>query len=387
MSKLLVFNPDHDLALASGTPNYTAPPNATVIANDLAHLLCWSNTNDVVVSNEKCVDAYRLLNGGCSTTSWKQLDVYEMVEPWGWNESIAHKLRREHVPTHLIPSESLLQEWRNNAHRRMAAKLAECLMNHDVLMPNPAIELFTIEDLEQFVNQHHQVVFKAPWSGSGRGLMWCNGELTPQVRNRCLKLLTTQGSVMGEVRQVVIQDFALEFFKPHDGNAMFKGYSVFNTSNGVYKQNIVGSQTYLESIVTRYVSKTLLSHIIEQSIEFINQNFPTYMGCLGIDMFIYECQGCIGINPAVEINLRNTMGNVALELANRWLDPQVVGTYSIDYYPNSHDLLNDHYLRSKTTPLEIKEGKIVGGYLSLCPINETTHYRARIDIVANRKGL
>lgn len=41
MDILYVFNPENDLALASGLVNYTAPKNARKIRNDLQMLPLW----------------------------------------------------------------------------------------------------------------------------------------------------------------------------------------------------------------------------------------------------------------------------------------------------------------------------------------------------------
>ena len=41
MSRLYLFNPDHDLALANGSKTYEAPASARQFASDLACLPLW----------------------------------------------------------------------------------------------------------------------------------------------------------------------------------------------------------------------------------------------------------------------------------------------------------------------------------------------------------
>ena len=53
MDILYVFNPENDLALASGLVNYTAPKNARKIRNDLQMLPLWiaSEGDSLLVEN------------------------------------------------------------------------------------------------------------------------------------------------------------------------------------------------------------------------------------------------------------------------------------------------------------------------------------------------
>ena len=41
MAKTFIFNPDNDLALANGDPNYLPPKSARRMAEDLAMLPAW----------------------------------------------------------------------------------------------------------------------------------------------------------------------------------------------------------------------------------------------------------------------------------------------------------------------------------------------------------
>lgn len=372
--RLLVFNPDHDLALAAATPHYTAPPNAVVFANDFATLPAWLHDEGEVVSALPMVDAYQRLGGVCSVAP--RLQRYDSVEPWGWNAAIRQRLLHRGLDAALLPSDELLDHWRLLSHRRTAMQLAEFLQE-----PIKAEELTTMEAMEGFVMRYPETVLKAPWSGSGRGLMWGAGTATPQIKSRCQKLLATQGCVMGERRLRVVQDFAMEFWRNDEGKTSFRGYSVFNTRNGVYTQSLLGTTKTLEEQLTRYVPKHRLEALQQACCIFISERLTDYVGNVGIDMFVYANEaGCFEVNPAVEVNLRNTMGNVALELSTRWLSPDAIGTFTIDFSPTPGALLADHLQRATEKPLTLHEGKIVKGYLSLCPVTEQTHFRARLEV-------
>lgn len=59
---------------------------------------------------------------------------------------------------------------------------------------------------------------------------------------------------------------------------------------------------------------------------------PEYTGALGVDMMIYrngEQQD--KIHPCVEINLRNNMGIVALEVSRKCLAEDAKGYFAVNY--------------------------------------------------------
>lgn len=381
MSKILLrFNPDHDLALAADSAHYTAPPNAARFALDMATLPCWIASEGEAVSPLPMVEEYGLLGGGCSVATRLVPRDYDGVTPWGWNKAEYHRLLRLGFRPDQLPDASVLETVRRLSHRATASRLAGVLSTLPCSFPPAAEALTSMEEVDAFVRKYPAVVLKAPWSGSGRGLMWANGALTTANANRCQKLLQSQGSVMGEVRQEVVQDFAMEFLRS-EGTTRFTGYSVFGTKNGVYAYSVLGDEAYLESALTQYVSRDVLLAVREACIRFIADELKGYEGNVGIDMFVFRtADGRFALNPAVEVNMRNTMGNVALELSTRWLAPGSHGRYFIDFSAEPSSLLADHLSRQKEKPLTLHEGKIVKGYLSLCPVTAQTHYRARIEI-------
>ena len=98
-------------------------------------------------------------------------------------------------------------------------------------------------------------------------------------------------------------------------------------------------------------------------------------------MLIYRTEaGAYAWHPCVEINMRRTMGLVALKLTQRLLADQVSGLFQITYQKEEGEAYRSHQEAQEAHPLCVEAGRIVKGYLSLCPVNPKTHYRAYLLI-------
>ena len=81
------------------------------------------------------------------------------------------------------------------------------------------------------------------------------------------------------------------------------------------------------------------------------------------------------LHPCVEINLRMTMGMVALEL-QRWLARGVQARYYIDYSANGEELKKRALEDAECRPPRFLDGKLIDGCLPLTPVYSDTNYRA-----------
>jgi hypothetical protein len=262
-----------------------------------------------------------------------------------------------------------------------------------------------MSDVNAFASKYKEVVFKAPWSGSGKGVFWSSGALTPSLSGWCKRVIEKQGSVMGEIAYDRVQDFAMEF-KVGRGDVVFAGYSLFFTEgSGIYRGNYLLSNEDIEEELTRWVSKDYLEWIRVELMNFLREKVAkVYNGFVGVDMFVYkECtlhnaqpmvlgseeKSTIGgveqntqgveyrINPVVEFNLRMTMGMVARTIYDRCVVKGAKGMFTIDHCPPG-ELLRDHYSKTEENPMEIENGRFKKRYFSLCPVVENTVYRASV---------
>jgi hypothetical protein len=285
------------------------------------------------------------------------------------------------VSEKLLPTIERIEEYKQMSHRRLTIDAMNYLRFKSIYpdsLPCVAVELKTSSDVSAFAAKYEEVVFKAPWSGSGKGVFWSSGLLTPSLFGWCKRVIDKQGSVMGEVAYSRVQDFAMEF-KVGRGDVIFAGYSLFFTEgSGIYRGNYLWSNEDIERELTKYVSIDYLNWIRDELANFLRERVAKlYTGFVGVDMFVYEEGGEYKVNPVVEFNLRMTMGMVARTIYDRCVVKGVKGMFTIDHFPPGQ-LLRDHCARKKENPIEIEDSRFKRGYFSLCPVLENTVYRAAI---------
>jgi hypothetical protein len=304
-----IFNPEHDLCLASGDVNFIPPAAAVRFAQQGQWI-------------ERFMRAPEGIQAGCGNAAGK-------IVPWGWNAVLKRKLMDEGWPVELLPSDEQLEFIRENSRRELAVELLERLQGAGVeCLPAPATSAtilphtyrtiaHTLEEIESFLHQHRRVVLKAPLSGSGKGIRFVTGELMETDRGWCRNTLQKQGAVIVEQRMEILQEFAMLFEctpaaeRPY-GNVAFRGYSMFYASNGAYKGNILASNEHIENTLTRWIPKGMLHKVQEGIARWLQEKLQgKYTGFIGVDQFICPHNGAMLYNPAMEINLRMTMGLIA----------------------------------------------------------------------------
>lgn len=388
MSRLYYFNPDHDLALANGNAHFQAPESAVAFADDLSLLPCWfaEEVASEVLSDQEFGEDLNVLGLDVATIPLFSKDKIEefKVEPWGWDMAVRKFFLNNGVAEKLLPTEERIAEYKQMAHRRLTIEAMNYLRERSIYpnsLPKSAEELVTMADVNAFATKYEEVVFKAPWSGSGKGVFWSSGQLTPSLSGWCKRVIEKQGSVMGEMAYNRVQDFAMEF-KVGRGDVAFAGYSLFFTEgSGIYRGNYLLSNEDIVEELTKWVSVDYLNWIRDELINFLREKVAkNYTGFVGVDMFVYsETQGDVNykINPVVEFNLRMTMGMVARVVYDRCVQKGVRGMFMIDHCPPG-ELLREHIVQIEENPIEIEDGRFKKGYFSLCPVTENTVYRASI---------
>lgn len=387
--KLYVFNPEHDLAIANGNENFQAPESAMLLASDLSLLPAWYADEGSFVISEQLFNPQTIpdgLNVQIVAPYSDNIPSHCAVEPWGWDASIRKQIIATGVNSTSMPDLSRLDIYRGLSHRRTASFAMEYLRSQSQtpdILPQPAIELKTPNEVMRFAASHDEIVLKSPWSGSGKGVFWSKGPLTQSLNGWCQRVIEKQGCVMGEVAMDRIQDFAMEY-KTKDRSTNFAGYSLFITEgSGIYRGNRLMSNTAIEHELQRWIDLNHLHWIQEKLQNFINERIaPYYDGYVGVDMFVYRENQNICINPAVEINLRMTMGMAARIIYDRYVHCNSSGWFYIDHEPPGQ-LLSDHENKCVSEPMQLKDGKLSKGYMSLCPIESNTVYRASLLLTDN----
>lgn len=320
--KLLVFNPEHDLALAANLSNFTAPHAGRQLRADLGFVpAIWAAADDfVLVENVEDAERrfLRLTRRPFGRFIAKDLLCklqFSAVDVWGWDLAIRAYLLRWGVEAVVMPTVTQIDAIRQLSHRRHAMQLLESLQ-----MPGTigcASETDQMDIIADRLHRGEHLVVKAPWSSSGRGVRFMEGDMNIYDKGWVRHVIEKQGSVMVEPYYNKVKDFGMEFVSDGKGIVSYVGLSLFQTSNGAYTGNILASEDEKEHMISRYISVDLLKAIRQKICTLMGVLLKDrYAGAFGIDMMVVRRDDGDGflLHPCVEINLRRTMGHVAISL-------------------------------------------------------------------------
>lgn len=413
---LYIFNPEHDLALASGEVNYMAPASARRMATELALLPVWyaEEGSAVLAASAYNLDYLRKMQEmfSLSVTLLTEPELAEEtqfeetkseetqsdvapeqteeplwdIRPWGWDVAVRQRLKVLGVSESNLPDKAQLQALRSASHRLSAVELLPRLQLGSHFC-GESFYLTLPEDWQHFVESQEVCLLKAPLSGSGKGLNWCKGVFTPSISGWCARIGSQQGGVVGEPIYNKVEDFAMEFLSSGDGRVVFAGYSQFRTGgSGAYEGNLLASDALIEQNLSAYVPLEELHRLRSTLERELSLRFGTlHKGYLGVDMMIsrFPEAPVYRIHPCVEINLRMNMGVVARLFHDRYVHPDSSGSFQISYCPTEGDAWRQHEQMAAANPLQIESGKIISGYMPLVPVNKRSCYRAWIFVAAN----
>ena len=461
------------MALASYSSYYKAPREIIRMRNDLAALPCWyANIGGfVLVPTDADVDAFQkqclgkgiVPSGTCLTESQlmetvlkKRLPLPIRCSPWGWDPALVQSLsvinnqdsfrfsRKIGIPSSKesnsdsssvsgenilpaapfsLPTIEQLNRIRILSGRQQCVKVLEDFQDFSGIC-GEAVVCQQFDDVLLFMQNHQDVILKAPWSGSGRGLI--RTSLTTWTMNQegwVRRILRTQGLIMAEPIYNKVEDFAMEFYMDHNHQLSFVGYSLFETdSHGNYKGNLLSSNERIVERLTQYVPADLLISIRQRLLLSLRKLLGSdYVGYFGVDMMICQEQtlvdesskfsesndgnGCehpsrthlerrVGIqlertsnqtqnyvvHPCVEINLRMNMGVIARLLSDRYISELSEGKYMVEHFSTDGEAFSFDSQMQSANPLQIKNHKVVNGYFSLTPITETTRYQCYVIV-------
>jgi hypothetical protein len=323
MVDVYLFNPEHDLALAHGTHNYTAPPFARQFRHDMRLLPAWLAPDGAYVAipddapieeDRRCLQAHHLDVKPIPVSQIAELGPCR-IHPWGWDAALRYRLLQAGVPHEYLPSDEQLDWIRRLSHRRVTIAVHQAL--GEGFSPCP-VELTTRDDVVAFMNQHPGCYLKMPWSGSGKGIYRV---IDPQGDQHVLRwidgALHRQGSLLCEVGLDRVQDFAIEC-ECCDGKTMLTGYSVFDSD--FHSQFGTGRVAPMEELHQFLLGQySALDQVVEDVIKALDGIVALhYDGPLGVDMMLCRKEdGTMALNPCVEVNLRMTMGMVTAAMGSR----------------------------------------------------------------------
>lgn len=389
------FNPGHETAVLNRSPYYMPPTNVVTMQRELAFLPAWyANSNDnVFVWDKEDIDYWKYLTDNLEgiphTVNKDELEgMSAKLCLWGISPQAIHFWKELNVSSNArIEIPVCKDEYFDLTSRLTAKSCIEYIQSNiseieDTLTPLFCTSLSEIEDL--VATSPCQLLAKAPYSSSGRGLLWLPiGELTRTERQILHGILKKQGSVSVEKALNKQIDFAMEFMSDGVGSVTFSGYSFFETNaKGAYSANILESQQTILERITSYVDPSLLDKVRKALEIFLSNEYgQLYQGCIGVDMIVYKSSNEeYHLHPCVEINMRYNMGYLALMFTEKYLLKGVSGRFHVDFSPREEDIYNQHLKLSSSYPAEFLNNKLKKGYLPLCPVRTNSHYWAYVLI-------
>ncbi|GHT09660.1 hypothetical protein FACS189426_08620 [Bacteroidia bacterium] len=367
------FNPGHETAVLNGSKFYRPAIPVLKMQADLASLPAWYAAPDdyVLLSNQAIPQEAR----------------NEQVALWGISPQSIHffeKLNKQYDLQLKIPEWK--EEYRFLGSRFASQQALARLMDAIPEIENDILPQFfsDMDEIEKCLMQSQEKqLLKSPYSSSGRGLVWLPpGELARSERQIISGMLKKQSRVSIEKALDKQLDFSMHFENTPEGETKFIGYSIFQTNaKGAYEKSFLANQNALEKQISAFIDKDLL-RIVQNTInKILNDLYSTnYTGNIGVDMLVYLSGGQYKLNPCVEINMRKSMGYLAVRLFENYLHPDVHGEFFVEYHPDSKALYQKHLELQQQYPLVFENGLIKSGYQNLCPVTETSNYHAFIII-------
>lgn len=391
------FNPGHETAILNGSKYYMAPANVVIMQNDLSFLPAWySQCSDYVLIDKKLPDNFQFYIQNNFGRNFKTITLQDIsllreelinqeVSLWGITPQAIHffeTINNEFNLNLSIPKWD--DKFKTFCDRHTSQDCLRYILNHLNYLSKDIIPTFfdSLEDIESYIskNNEKQYLAKAPFSSSGRGLLWLpKGELTRTERQILHGHLKKQGYVSLEIALNKKIDFAMEFHCTNK-QVVFKGYSLFKTNEkGAYLGNCLSNQNIIKNKLNKYIDSPILDNVQSHIQTYIRNNIAhVYEGFIGIDMLIYSEDNIYKLHPCLEINVRNNMGIIALNLSQDILDENSSGYFHVDFNMKNGEILKSDNIMKKELPTVFKDNKLQSGYLSLCPISEQTKYRAYI---------
>jgi hypothetical protein len=402
---IYLFNPTCEYAVANGSANWQPNHLLQKMEADLSALpMFFAKKEDYVlvdrIPSAEFIKTFKQIDieipnfitkkEAINNSDFINLPKNKLL-PWGWSPS-AHKFLltlKESCSAGFQQSPVFIwkPEHREITSRKFALgilkQLQSRLKTDYILSPEHTPKVCTTKnDFETVIQQWEKVMIKAPWSSSGRGLQpITKTPVHPKVWEKVMGIVKEQGYAVAEPLFNKVHDIAF-LFELKKGKVDFLGISIFCTNKkGQYEGNYLnGMPLSLEKKISEF-SDFAVDEIRQPLINAIkNSELATnYEGFFGVDMLIYlDVNNKLKINPCLEINVRHTMGLLALRL-EKIIRQNKKGFFGTFYQPGTTFLTFKKEMENKY-PLKVSDRKIVSGFLALTEAGETTLFGAYLLI-------
>ena len=364
--RLHIFNPEHDIALAANQKRFTAPHAGRQLRGDLGYIpALWAEDGDMVLVDdvEAALESVRHLKRYASDVVFVTAsDLKGMsddwadgmeISPWGWDRTIKEQLVNANaLLERCVPTDDEIAAIRDMSSRRFAAEhLLPVLHDTYAGVVGESCYCASEDDVMDAMRRFGESVVKSPWSSSGRGVRYVRCSVPDDhtlgwIRN----IVRQQGGIMVEPLYPKVYDFGMEFCSVGSGCIEYRGLSLFATRGGAYTGSLCATEKDKREILSRYVDQNLLDSICDKICAQLSPLMAdTYVGPFGVDMMVVAKKGEDGflLHPCVELNLRRTMGHVALALTPTEFEPRrIMSVFYADKYKMRIQTTTDNLLNT-----------------------------------------
>jgi hypothetical protein len=388
------FNPGHETAVLNASKYFQPAANQVKMQQELAFLPLWyARKGDFVwietQTSKTFLNEIKILNPAAQLISIDDLScgkkylLHQEIDLWGISPHAIYrweKLNRFYQMDWKIPEWK--EEYQKLGSRRTNLSILSCLIDKYSEIEKEIIPLYfsQIDEIENYIcRAQERKLVKSPYSSSGRGLVWLPpGKLNRSEKQIISGMLRKQSHVSIEKVLDKQLDFSMQFEIDREGEPHFAGYSVFQTnSKGAYEKSLLANRSVLEKQLAVYLNCSLLDRIKNEFIAILKEIYtPYYKGNIGVDMMVYLSGNQYRLHPCVEINMRKSMGYLAVQFQKNYLYNSSQGTFSVDYSSQPGEIWKKHSEWKKRYPLLVDNHLIKSGYFSLCPVTPTSRYHA-----------
>lgn len=332
------FNPNaesHVLAQVSGR-RYSPNKSQSALEQDLEMLmLAWCRRDDLALMRQVPGNQHlaRLKAAG--------FDLPEIVDvndpgdaladrklggfrPWAWSPDATDQLQfiADDVPCNLP------WQWREDVPVWWFGKQSGVRLNENLGLTDSVGSHCTDLDAAWSSIHEHQVkgdvLLKAAYACAGRGHKRIKADTPEEETTKWLgKTLSSHGGVVAEPWLDRVLDFSSLYEMNVDGEVKFIGMTEMeNDGSGRF----LGTRVYpkwgtgIDPDVARFLfSEANVMQCYRRDIpQALSELLKGYVGPVGVDAMVYRRgDGSLGFRPVIELNVRMTMGRVALELQKK----------------------------------------------------------------------
>ena len=319
------FNPGYELSAKRRQAHYTPPKPVRQLRHDLATLPTYyaEEGEGVLVPADLPIElrTERMVN---------RAESDDRIVPWGAAPEVPGIGYETEVMRRLASRERSLELW---------IKLYEPSLFGPMMPPRQVSR-------ESELPKEGRWVAKLDFSSSGRGVFF------PRSTEELQEMLRRHQELYLEPWLDRVADRGYEFVRHPDGGIEYVGVHLFTTGQGRYGASLVAPREVVLEQLRRQPTtpshEEYVAHLLER---LRGYDFHGYAGPFGIDTVVWRDGDHLRLAPSVEINLRRTMGHVALELSRRYAE-----------------LSGQTYLYEITSPQRLSGGPL---YLTGSPLTDS----------------